>query len=161
MRRIILAISLFVILGFLLYKGRGGSNDTEVEVREIVMDDEEEKVVDISSTLTPTPFAETEILDTSENLSDIDSIRTSLVYPNANIIMQNKLLTTDDIEVVTNWYKEEINNLDFEVTSFVTTSVNGKIENTLSASAGEGSLKINISRSSNSQEITIIILDGR
>ncbi len=52
--------------------------------------------------------------------------------------------TSDDPKVVTDWYKEKIRGDGYDVKNFVTTTVNGVVENKLNANDGDKEVSIKI-----------------
>lgn len=88
-----------------------------------------------------------------------DDISTSqvlplFIYPSSSVVSESKskitLESSDDVTVITDWYKEKIKSESMNVTSFIVTSSNDHTLNKLSGSNGEISVLVTLKHDSNS-----------
>ncbi|MCL5019189.1 MAG: hypothetical protein M1426_01760 [Patescibacteria group bacterium] len=81
-------------------------------------------------------------------------------YPNSQKIAGDglALISLDNPQVITNWYKNKINSLRFVTTSFIQTNTNGNVLNSLVGAKGEEEVRVEISKDSNKADVTIKIL---
>jgi len=77
-------------------------------------------------------------------------------YPGSNKT-GDKYESRDDANKITDWYVVKIKSMGLPVTSFVKTSANGKIKNSLGAAKNNWKIKIEISQNSSSELVTIIV----
>lgn len=74
----------------------------------------------------------------------------SLIYPGAKVISKSStdltLESSANDQAVTNWYKNEIKKLGYQVTSFVVTTTNGNVLNKLAASNNSSNLQVEIQK---------------
>lgn len=107
----------------------------------------------LSPTSIPPTAKPTAIPQTSSSLN-------AYRYPNASVTSQSQneidMTTTDDAQVVTDWYKNTISTQGLHTTSFVQTSTNGDILNKLAAGlSGGGQITITISKSASANTVSI------
>ncbi len=83
------------------------------------------------------------------------------IYPNSSVQSQSgnavTLLSTDDATVITNWFKNKIQQLGMNTTSFITTNTNGNVSNKLVASNGSLHISVDISKSPGSNQVTVAV----
>ena len=83
------------------------------------------------------------------------------IYPGANIRSESGnfmvLDTTDNPQVVTDWYKEKIRSTGSNVTSFVTTATNGNIKNELEGAGTEMHVEVKIEKSAISDNVMVSV----
>lgn len=88
-----------------------------------------------------------------------DSTLNEFKYPNAHLLLSSnnelELESQDDPTMITNWYKNKIQSLNLSANSFVNSSANEKILNKLSASNGNLSVNVEISRESANAKVKI------
>lgn len=82
-------------------------------------------------------------------------------YPNASVAgpdSRTLILETNDSPVaVTNWYRNQLNNLHMNIRTYIQTSVNGNVSNKLTTSDGESSIEIDITKDAESSTTRISI----
>lgn len=82
-------------------------------------------------------------------------------YPNSNVVAENNeelfLKSTDDPELITNWYKALIKNFSMNIRNFLQTKTNGNVLNRLSAENKRREIDVDIAKQSNSREVEIRI----
>lgn len=157
-----------VILGAVYQntKGFGGSDnilgDTEIPTN----------IVPIESTSIPTPFesiSKTPItrsptstpsaLNTDKSGSNVAI--NNLLYPGAMSVASDtsrvELTSTDDADVITEWYKNKLKSMGLNTKAFVATKTNNNIQNKLSASDGKTEIEIEITRPTSQSQVKIIV----
>lgn len=67
------------------------------------------------------------------------------------------LESTDDPQIITDWYKDKIKNLGMNTTAFVQTSTNGNILNKLTGASREVKVEIEIKKKSSESQVLIIV----
>ena len=83
------------------------------------------------------------------------------IYPNSTQLEANKWRSSDDPQVITNWYKSKIEALGMNAKSFVQTNTNGQVLNKLVAANGNSKISVEISKSSaDSQTSILVVLDN-
>ena len=101
---------------------------------------------------------ETEVLSESDEMDVTGEDDTSAITPTETITNQTNstlsLESTDSPEDITDWYKNTINTIGMNVTSFVVTSTNDVVLNKLSAANSE--MKIEVTIKNESTSITTI-----
>ena len=173
---IILSVVAAIILATGIYVGRSVVQEPEYptfseQVETEVLSESDEMDVtgeDDTSAITPTETTnnnaevsvKTDVLvenPSDKNISSSNTLNTFL-YPNANITNQTNstlsLESTDSPEDITDWYKNTINTIGMNVTSFVVTSTNDVVLNKLSAANSE--MKIEVTIKNESTSITTI-----
>ncbi|MBI2031187.1 MAG: hypothetical protein HYT08_01095 [Candidatus Levybacteria bacterium] len=108
------------------------------------------------SALTPTPFPTSipTFAPTAEPTSgSVDTTINNFVYPNSvktSIGMNNVVMkSSDNPQVITDWYKERIKSLGMNVNSFVQTNTNGNVLNKLVSANSRFKISVNIVRKNN------------
>jgi len=93
------------------------------------------------------------------NSPSINDTLNTWLYPAAEIAENRAgflLLTTgDNPSVVTNWYKQKVNDLDMNATSVITTTANDKTLNVISAAGKSGDVKVEIASEGGGSQITV------
>jgi hypothetical protein len=88
---------------------------------------------------------------------NVDSYR----YPNSAIIDSDSnsltLHSKDSVDVITNWYKEIIENEGMSVSSFINTSANDKVLNKLVAADGNEEISVEIYKEPGSSVVKISV----
>lgn len=64
---------------------------------------------------------------------------------------------SDDVDKITNWYKEKIKQEGYNATSFVTTKTNGKVLNKLAGAKAGSKVEVVISQSDTSSPVEISV----
>jgi hypothetical protein len=105
--------------------------------------------------LTPTPQPTLASTPTSNSGLNLDRF----VYPGAKINSKNStqvnLSSTADSNTITNWYKEQISSLGFNVNSFVMTTNNDNVLNQLVAAKQNQQIKVEIKKGSGEKSVQI------
>ncbi len=82
-------------------------------------------------------------------------------YPGSVIISANgptmKLTSSDDPDMITQWYKEKIKNAGMNVSNFVTTKTNGNVLNKLSAADGMVEIRVEIIKQASESKVEISV----
>lgn len=89
-----------------------------------------------------------------------NQLLTEFKYPNSEQLSNNNNLvlnSTDNPQVITDWYKNEITAKGFTTTSFVQTNTNGEILNKLVGSNGNKEVRVEISKEANNPAVVIKI----
>lgn len=84
---------------------------------------------------------------------------TEFYYPNAKIVSENgnniTLESTDDANIITNWYKEKIRTLGMNAQAFSQTNTNGNILNKLTGARENKKIEVTITKSAGQEGTTI------
>lgn len=139
---------LVVIIAFLISSGiiKGGPN-----------------VLSLQSEVTPTPT--TDAVPTKKIVLSITPTPTKVVntnvddwqYPGSVKTGNNKYESREAASKITDWYVSKIKSMGLPVTSFVKTSANEKIKNSLAAARNNLNIKIEITQNDKSAPVTIVI----
>lgn len=82
-------------------------------------------------------------------------------YPNSQTISSSSdsllLNSTDDTDLITNWYKEKIKNEGANVKTFVTTKTNDNVLNKLVGADGEKEIRVEISKEAGESLVKISV----
>lgn len=85
----------------------------------------------------------------------------SFIYPNSvkiNIDASSVILqSSDDPQVITNWYKEKITNMGMNTKSFVQTNTNGNVLNKLVAANSDFKVSVTVSKKNNQSSVEIAV----
>ena len=155
----ILTVLAVVIVLVGVYFGRGGdrpkiSSNFPTATPEVLSEGfkEEEPTPTPETLVSPTPFA-------SSITPQRESSLNIFIYPNAEIISQSSgsviFESTDNPDVITEWYKTKINAQNLNVTSFVTTSTNDNILNKLVGANSEQEIRVEITKSASASKVRI------
>ena len=83
-------------------------------------------------------------------------------YPNSvQIKSENNVITyesSDNPDVITNWYKDKIKSLKLNAKSFVTTKTNGNVLNKLVGADGQKEIRVEISKKDSESKVNIIVI---
>lgn len=82
------------------------------------------------------------------------------LYPGAMVVNDQhgvQSISSHDPGRITSWYEDKIKSVSMQVVTFVKTNANGEVKNTLGASDKDGSIRIEISKTSGSDTTSIII----
>lgn len=86
------------------------------------------------------------------------------VYPNSVKVGSNDgrvvLQSSDNSKAITDWYKNRINSLGMNATSFIQTSTNDTVLNSLVGSDGQREVKVEISRNAGDSVTKITVTDS-
>jgi hypothetical protein len=156
----------FILLSTNIYSGVRNVIDRvydKEKVLSIQTIDDEEKKIEEDQTPPPSPKANVDIKVDEDTDTEIEVVQpetnSEWVYPGANIRSENADLiiidTNDHHQKVTDWYKDKIKSTGGNVTSFVTTAVNGEIKNELEGAGGKAHVEVKIEKSAVS-DVTII-----
>ena len=161
MKFIALSLSIFlVILG--AYASRRYQLSTINKVNEQVLSVSEET----SQTNTPTPTS----LSNEEPTQSISPTQvpsneflvSSFIYPGAKVVTQTQttlsLESSDDTDIITNWYKDKIKGMGANVKSFVVTRANDKVLNKLVGANSDVEVAVEISKDPGSSVAKISVL---
>lgn len=115
------------------------------------------KVNFTKNTGTPTPT--TTVVKAEKEAASL--VLDDLRYPGAEVVRLTadsyQLKSFDDVQVVTDWYKAKINDLQMTVKTFIQTNSNGQISNQLLGSNYEKQVKVTINKNSPAVVITVVI----
>lgn len=108
----------------------------------------------LAPTVTSTPIPSSVPNPTQSNID-------SFIYPGSikvsggenNLVLQS----SDDPQVITNWYKEKITNMSMNAKSFVQTNTNGNVLNKLTGAKPGFKVSIEISKKSNEGVVRILV----
>lgn len=128
---------------------------------EVQSESADEKNIDndeeVSDNFSPTPFASPKPFGSEPQDSNILDYK----YPNSQVISTSSnflsLESTDESDVITNWYKEKVNSLGMNVKTFVTTKANDKVLNKLVGGDGDTELRIEISMENSGSAVKISV----
>lgn len=166
---IFLTVVALLIVGVGIFVNRSGLINTPEnlapETRPEVLSAEEEQVEenetdgDVEKTPKPTPTlvksAPTDVPASSPSETN------SYQYPNSQVINSSgnslSLVTTDNVDVVTSWYKDKISSEGMNVKSFVTTKANDNVVNKLVVASGEREIRVVIKKNSGESEVYITV----
>lgn len=107
-------------------------------------------------TRTSTPVPTQSRGDTNQNIDPF-------LYPGSVIVSSNsnsmQLTSTQDADVITDWYKEKIKSMGYRSTAFAATKTNGNVLTKLAGANGNTQINIEITKPSgdNTTKITITI----
>ena len=123
-----------------------------VEIKTPLPSVDVEEIIKPSVTAASTPIG---------NQDDISSISAGYIYPNSNV-SQNlgsllKLTSADNVDAITNWYKEKIKAQGMNVTSFVVTKTNNNVFNKLVGADGKRQVRVEIKKEANASFVEIVI----
>src|SRR5258708_26197410 len=116
----------------------------------------------VTTTLTPTETS----IPSSPGLTGVQSAPTSSPqntnssswqYPSSKATSSNTFETTDDAQIVTNWYKNKIQSMGMHTTSFVQVNTNDNVNNKLAGSDNRQEVDISITKSSGDSTVHISI----
>lgn len=154
----LIAIAAVVFASGVLIKSMPNQED-RVKTEDVHVKTEVLNMVDESSpSASTTPMSSDD--PTSTPASDANAnttVESGLVYPNSTNTGSNTYQTTDDPDMVTEWYKNQIRSQNYNVKNFVTTVVNGVVENELVGANSSGELRIIITKASDSDFTEIAI----
>lgn len=109
-------------------------------------------------------FNEDEYLASSSNLNSPLPKPASLeeyTYPNAASLSassnQLKFETSDSAQVVTDWYKNKINSLNFNAKSVTQSNVNGEVLNKITAAKPGENLEVTIKKDQTTSKVEITV----
>ena len=110
-----------------------------------------------NTTSIPTPTSQRTLTQTPSTQGNINDF----LYPGATQTGNNgnstNLRTSDDAQVVTNWYKDKIKSLGWNATSAIENNTNSDISNQLVASNGSREIRIQITKNNNSSTVNITV----
>lgn len=166
---IFLTVVALLIVGVGIFVNRSGLvntpdnlvSETQSEVLSVKEEVEENKVDgDAEKTPKPTPTLVTSApTDVSASLPFETN---SYQYPNSQVTNSSgnslSLLTTDNVDVVTSWYKDKISSEGMNVKSFVTTKANDNVVNKLVGASGEREIRVDIEKKSGDINVYITVL---
>ena len=78
-------------------------------------------------------------------------------YPGSTFVSEGVYQSTDSPTQITAWYKDQINQMKFNVKTFVQTSANEKVLNKLVASNGKTEVYVEISKNPPDSQTTITL----
>lgn len=97
--------------------------------------------------ISPTPSANPQP-SVTDNINDLQ-------YPESKQISSDTWESSDSPQTVTEWYKQKIQSLGMNTTSFVQTSTNGNVLNKLVGSDGKEEIEVQITKSNKAQGVEI------
>ena len=160
---VVLLVALSYLEGSSFFKEKEGEDkkivESEKNRKEIIIEEENSEEVKGEAfdtpTLTPTDSpTPTTISQTSGNID-------SFIYPKGSLVEKSSsgliIESTDNPDVITNWYKAKIDELNMNAVSTVQTNTNGNILNKISASNGSLNVEIEISRSNSAEKTKITV----
>lgn len=111
------------------------------------------------NTIIPSP---TVVIQQKTNSSTLLGNINDFIYPGSSFSRKDGqadvYTSSDQVNSISNWYKEKINNLHMNTQSMVQTNTNGNVLNSFSAANSELKVDISISKQSSSQVVEIKIL---
>lgn len=142
---LIIAIGIAAAVSFLTHPQRNNSEkilSVETEVQQNIKNPtstpiEENNAQDPSVISTPTPANTSEPTKTESG---------EFIYPNSKNTGGENYESTDDPDIITNWYKEKIKSKNMNVKNFVTTKANGSVLNKLAGSTSNFNIQIEIQK---------------
>lgn len=162
MALLIVGVGIFVNRSGLVNTPDNLVSETQPEVLSAEEEQVEENEVDGDAEVIPepTPTLVTEV-PTDVPASSF-SETSSYQYPNSQVTDSSgnslSLVTTDDVDVVTSWYKDKISREGMKVKSFVTTKANDNVVNKLVVASGEREIRVDIEKKSGESEVYITVL---
>jgi hypothetical protein len=91
----------------------------------------------------------------------IQSNSNDFIYPDSTLISSSpekiSLSSTDNPDTITNWYKDKLKSMNFNINSFITTRANQKTQNKLVSSDSRNSYVVDISQQNTSNPVYITI----
>lgn len=78
-------------------------------------------------------------------------------YPGAIKVGNNTYQTSDSPEKVTDWYKNKIRAMNFNLNTFITTNANDQVKNRLTGSGNGSKIDIQINKLSSSSSCEIVL----
>ncbi len=118
------------------------------------MNNESEVVV---PTNTPTTTPKVQSVQKSEEPSEISLY--TYKYPNSFVTSSNKseliLSSTDDENIITEWYKNKIKESGMNISTFVVTKTNDRVLNKLVGANDKSELRVEIVKGPDSSKVTI------
>lgn len=111
-----------------------------------------------------TEIEDKELVASSSTLSSPIPAPVSLkeyVYPNSRELKSNSkgfvLESSDSAQLITDWYKNKINSLEFNARSFTQTNTNGEILNKISAAKPGENLEVTIKKDQTTSKVKITV----
>lgn len=158
----------FILLSTNIYTGvRNVVNrvQNQEEVLSIQTVDEEKETTE-DPTPQPSPKINVDIKVDEQTDTEVEVVQpepsSEWIYPGANVRSDTAssivIDSSDHHQKVTDWYKDKIKSTGGNVTSFVTTAVNGEIKNELEGAGGIAHVEVKIEKSAVSN-LTIISIN--
>lgn len=111
-------------------------------------------------TQTPSPTSMPSPSNTSAPTQKSSNLR-QFLYPDATISLQSDnsltLVSSDDAQTITDWYKNKINELGMNTRSFVQTKTNDNLHNVLAAAKSGEEIKVTITKNAGDSQVSIVI----
>lgn len=104
--------------------------------------------------ISPTPEIKLSPTKTSQKTPINENNNLDFKYPNSVILENNTglvLESNDDPDLITNWYKEKIREMDLSAKSFVQTRANDVVLNKLAGAGNNREITVEISKNGNSK----------
>ena len=98
---------------------------------------------------------------TPKSPSPSQNVSGSFFYPGSTVKSHEGsvsiMVSNDNVDVVTNWYKDKIKSLGMNVTSFVVTKTNGNVLNKLAGASSTSKVEVEIRKVATNTEVTITV----
>jgi len=163
MRNLQLLVILIIVLIAVSFVQKEGLGSKKAQKKNIMIPISTPTSIQSGPTQTPTPSqTPTSIPPTSTPVLSPWKNISSFVYPGSIILNQSEkemtLQSTDDPQVITNWYKEKITGMGMNAKSFVQTNTNGNILNKLAGAKSGFKISVEISKKSNEGNVKISVI---
>ena len=155
MHFIIIFTAILIVAAGVFYNGRDlfqGSESVDKHTNE--------EVLSMSESDDPSPTSSSSPEQTKSPLPT-QNISGSFFYPGSTVKSHEGsvsiMVSNDNVDVVTNWYKDKIKSLGMNVTSFVVTKTNGNVLNKLVGASSTSKVEVEIRKVATNTEVTITV----
>ena len=166
MHFIIIFTAILIVAAGVFYNGRDlflGPESVDKHTNEEVLSMSESD--DPSPTSSSSPEQTKSPLPTqgpaTKSPSPSQNVSGSFFYPGSTVKSHEGsvsiMISNDDVDVVTNWYKDKIKSLGMNVTSFVVTKTNGNVLNKLAGASSTSKVEVEIRKVATNTEVTITV----
>ena len=161
MKIVVIALAAILVFVGAIFARTNQSNEPtfeSFETQEVLSDSSETpESSDITPSPTPTSAPTPAPTQTQTPLTDIGQFR----YPESFIVSSTgttlSLISSEDTDKITDWYKEKIKNQGMNVKAFVVTKTNDNVLNTLVGADGKREIRVEIKKNSEEQTVRILI----
>ena len=157
---------ILVVIGIFVSKNLTSIDIKQQSEPKVLSDESQNNLYSTSSPTPPvffvTPLPTMTPAQTSNFRSDINYYK----YQNSELISESEgkmtLINTDNVDVITDWYKDRIKSRNINVKSFVKTKTNGDVLNKLAGASSDEEVNITIKQNSESSVVNIdVSLDSQ
>lgn len=162
----LLLVLAFIVLGAGVFMRTESKTSAQPEVEGVKTESSPtmpvpEPTVLPTATKAPTPTNRPIPTNTPVPKIPASNVDTSWQYPGSQKVNDQTFTSTDEPQKITDWYKNKINSLGYQVRSFVQTNANDKIENSLSAAKNNNETSIKITKKPGDATVKIkVVLDN-